>query len=158
MAQKNGVGIWNHCRTTDRADGFETSFRSEGRHYRAKLYWAPADFTSPDKGGKRAYVVVWVSLSGKMNRFGNYEDEVRYAGYIGDEVKRRNWNRLCEIADGIGFDEVIGMAAEVLRYHEAMLAHGCAYEHGAYYFPAGTNVDEFMAAVRAELAGVDKAA
>lgn len=154
MAQKQGIGMWHHYRTneTPKADGLETSFMEHGMHYRARLYWAPADFTKPNEGNKRPYVVVWLSPSGKMNSFGNYEDELRAASYVGEERPRRSWKELLKVAESICTDRIIKAADGMLRYHNAMLAEGCRYEHKSYYFPAGSNPDEIMARVRKAIA------
>ena len=140
MAQRKSVGIWNPYRTTDRADGFQTSFYRDGVSYRCKLYWAPADFTRPDEGGKRAYLVI--NFGGTMNSFGHYEGELRTAGYVGDVQPRRNYKKLCEIAERATEDKLVAVTKDTQLYHELMLAHGCTYEHGCYYFPAGSDSEE----------------
>ena len=146
MANKNGVGIWNHYRTseTPKADGLETSFRHDGMHYRARLYWAPEDFRNPDEGGKCPYVVVWVSPSGKMNSFGNYEDELRISTYVGEVRPRRNWNELCRVAQEMGVERLMELADAALWKHEYLLDQGCTYDHGAYYFPQGVSANEVV--------------
>lgn len=150
MAKKQGVGMWSHYRTneTPKADGLQTSFTSNGMHYRAKLYWAPVDFTKPDEGNKRPYVSLWVSPSGKVNSFGRYEDELRAANYVGDERPRRNWKELLKVAETIDSDRLVRASARLLRYHEAMLAEGCTYQHMSYYFPSGSDHKEIMARVQ----------
>ena len=148
MAQKKSVGIWHPYRTTDRADGFETSFHRDGTSYRCKLYWAPADFANSDAGGKRAYLVI--NFGGKMNSFGQYVGELRTAGYVGDERPRRNYKELCEIAERATEDKLVALTEDAKWVHERMLAHGCTYEHGAYYFPQGSDPTEVRQMVNDE--------
>lgn len=154
MAQKQGVGIWHHYKTneTPSADGLETSFTAYGHHYRARLYWAPADFSKPHDKPKRPYVVVWLSPSGKMNSFGRYEDELRAGNYVGEVRPRRNWKELLEVGEGIDTERIVKAGEGMLKYHEAMVAEGCTYQNGAYYFPAGSDHNEIMARVRKAIA------
>ena len=138
------MGIWHKYRTNEnpKADGLATSFTAYGRHYRAKLYWAPADFSNPYEKAKQPYLVVWVSPDGEP------ENELRVARYVGQKRPRRSWKRLLEIGEHIDTARVIEEAAWRLKYHEAMLAEGCTHQNGAYYFPYGSNSDEIMARVR----------
>lgn len=140
---KQGIGIWRHYRTneTPSADGLETSFSEGGWHYRCKFYWAPADFSNPKKGGRRMYLVM-LFATGKMDRYGRYETELRTAGYVGEAQARRSYKALCEKAATIDQHKLIELAADTKLYHEQMLAHGCTYEHGCYYFPTGSDVNE----------------
>ena len=149
MAQKMGVGIWRHYKTneTPRADGLETSFSEGGWHYRCKFYWAPADFTHPNKSGRRMYLVV-ERKSGKMDRYGRYETELRTAGYVGDAQARRSYKLLCDKAATIDQHKLIEVTKDTLLWHEQMLAHGCTYEHGCYYFPAGSDSAEVRRQVK----------
>lgn len=154
MAKKQGVGIWHHYRTneTPKADGLETSFTSNGMHYRARLYWAPVDFTNPDKCNKRPYVSLWLSPSGHMNSFGQYEDELHAGNYVGEERARRNWNELLKVGEEIDSERLVRASAKLLRYHEAMLAEGCTYQNKSYYFPPNRDHREIMERVRKAIA------
>lgn len=154
MARKEGVGIWHHYRTneTPKADGLETSFTSNGMHYRARLYWAPADMADPTNTHKQPYVSVWLSPSGKMNSFGQYDDELHAGNYVGKERSRRNWKELLEIGRTIDSDRLVKAAERMLRYHEAMLAEGCTYQHKSYYFPPNSDPKEIMERVRKAIA------
>ncbi len=133
--KKQGVGIWEHYHTTDRADGFEYWGHIDGHRVHAKLYWAPADWSNPDKGGRCPYVVVL--FDGEMNSFGRYENELRTAGYVGDERPRRNWNELCKVAETIDEGKLAEWIDDKLFVHEQLIAHGCTYEFGCYTYPAG---------------------
>ena len=141
MAKKMGVGIWRHYRTTDSADGLETSFSHGVYHYRCKLYWAPADFSQPNKGGRRMYLVIDFA-TGRMDRYGRYDTELRTAGYVGEVKPRRNYKLLCDTAQRIDEGKLVELTGDTMLYHEQMLAHGCTYEHGCYYFPAGSDSRE----------------
>ncbi len=132
-AKKQGVNQWWHYRTTDRADGFECREFYNGAHYRAKLYWAPAEFRNPKDGKKRPYLAMRISPSGKMNSFGNYPDEFIHAGYVGEERPRRNWQALCEIAERITTEKLRHECEVAIEAHNDMLAKGYTFENGAYY-------------------------
>lgn len=138
---KNGVGIWKHYRTTDRADGFKTTFKSDGNSCRAKLYWAPADFADPDNSGRRPYLVVWAKVG---------DDELRSARYVGKERPHRSWDELSTLAESIDKDELIEVVADTIWYHNEMLGHGCTYSpYGCYNFPLGSDAQEIIGKVRA---------
>ncbi len=132
MKARQGVGQWGHYRTTDGADGLETSDYYEGKHYRAKLYWAPSDFTDAECPTKRAYLVMWVSPSGHMNMYGRYEDEVSAATYLGDERTRRNWKELCGIAATLPVERMRNACENAIKNHKARLAEGYTYRNGFY--------------------------
>lgn len=137
-ATKNGVGIWQHYRTneTPKADGLMFKGNVNGENVEARLYWAPADWSNPDKGNKRPYVVVKV-YRGSMDRYGDYEQELRWDNYVGDERPRRNWRELVAIGEGFGMDELEEYVSNAIWYHETMLDLGCTYKHKTYYFPQG---------------------
>ncbi len=131
--KRQGVNQWEYYRTTDRADGFQFSEYNDGIHYRAKLYWAPADFRDPNCKEKRPYLVMFISPSGHMNSFGNYPEEIRHAGYVGESRPRRNWAELCKIAERITTDKLRNECKVAIEAHNDMLANGYEFKNGVYY-------------------------
>lgn len=158
MANKMGVGIWKHYKTNEspRADGLETSFSRGKWHYRCKFYWAPADFTNPNKSGRRMYLVIQF-VTGKMDRYGRYDTELRTAGYVGDAQYRRNYKMLCDKAAQIDEDKLVALTEDTLLWHEQMLAHGCTFERGCYYFPQGSDSAEIRKQVEKAIKAIKEA-
>lgn len=139
MAEKKGIGIWNHYRTseTPKADGLMFRGFVNDELVEARLYWAPADWSNPDGSGKLPYVVVKV-FRGEFNSFTGYEQELRWDAYLDDEVvPRRNWKKLLSYGEGFGMDELEEFVDNAIWYHETLVSLGCTYAHHAYYYPEG---------------------